>query len=75
MRVIHVGSYLPYSYSYFDFKQVHHNETHLITRLDTRRLEDIESKVVRKIVRTVYRNKDDYNYILYYREVLTWNNK
>jgi hypothetical protein len=69
MKTIYVGEYFLHSDNYFEFKQVHYDRTHIITRLDTRRLEDIESKVVRKIVRTVYKgNNDNCSYNLCYKE-------
>jgi hypothetical protein len=68
MKTVYVGEYCPRSSNRFEFEQTDYDKTYIIVPLDAKRLGDIGSKTVRKIVRTVYRDKDDHNYNLYYKE-------
>jgi hypothetical protein len=67
MRIIYLGKFVPFAKSFY-FGQKGFPYVSRIIPSDINNLEDIESNIVRKIIKTVYRNKDQRGYNIYYKD-------
>jgi hypothetical protein len=69
MKIVYPAAYESAD-NLFYFRAKWFNYIYLIMPSDTFSLQDIESRVVKKIIRTTYRDAEDKDFKLYYREQL-----